>query len=1015
MQIGVVFYVIMLPGLICFALSYRNQIVTAEYREINMLIQNSRVEFDGQYPCSIGRTGSCGAYRATLNVIWGGDWACPGNQDVWCDRWITETECTILLDRSTTTETEFAIHAGQVEECVKEKYGLVEMGYIDKELHPELEENWPEITFLGTCSSRCATEPLDTDMFRFAERIKLTGLFLSCTGAVLFFVYYCLIFGQDMRAICIACSRQLKKLSSLRNRFIFRPSQSDRAVPTASNSTASQEVEVDQNSDVEESIHQEEGSSVEIEIDRTTPATPEGPVMVQASILYSDDEEDYDDEEDGSSSDEISSEEESLDSRYESLDDIDLSAEPCEPHIEEDGDDDEEEATVDTKCNKSAPVRTASGVEEVEINVTKNPVILLFLYEPDQLAEPTVHGSHLLFLHEGLVDLERQLQLESNKETKGNEEEDVFKYITVAHCSAIDAFQFIHRRYTIERILAHQETGHWQSFMRDKDVRKFCRSNSIPFKEFNQTGVTRCLKSRDDFSANFKAFISQPMHSTPNIPILCQGIIQVKDLPGFLPNLTLSLDHFSEIPEEQRQDRSDRQQKGGPTLARATLHSFLAERGSKFSQGISSPNTAWTTCSRLSPYLTWGHISHRHVIQALMERQEQLRKMKQHGRNVGTWLKGLQAFSSRVHWRSHFIQKLESEPTMEKRDLCPAYQGLRRQNGDWNDEYFHAWAQGKTGFPFVDACMRCLIQHGWLNFRMRAMVVSFATYNLWLDWKKLAPHLARVFLDYEPGIHYPQLQMQSGTAGINAMRVYNTTKQGKDHDTEGKFVRRYVAELRDVPTQYIHEPSKMPLSLQKQCNMVVGQDYPKPIVDEQVSAKIAKKKVADVKRQAETRSMANQVYLKHGSRSRGRAEMEGRKPKALSSFVERDDPTKQPTITAVFERSMLKQQDSSGRTKQASIGSKKQTSVADSITVCEDNNHHIRSESTTTGEEIATGNSIKKHFSPLNVSVQADAKRQKRNPPKVSSWTCRACTFLNDKPLALVCSICSTPRYIGSF
>ncbi len=78
---------------------------------------------------------------------------------------------------------------------------------------------------------------------------------------------------------------------------------------------------------------------------------------------------------------------------------------------------------------------------------------------------------------------------------------------------------------------------------------------------------------------------------------------------------------------------------------------------------------------------------------------------------------------------------------------------------------------------------------------MRAMLVSFAAFNLWLDWKRLAPHLARVFLDYEPGIHYPQLQMQSGSTGINTMRVYSVTKQGKDQDPQGTFIRRYVPEL----------------------------------------------------------------------------------------------------------------------------------------------------------------------------------------------------------------------------
>ena len=75
-----------------------------------------------------------------------------------------------------------------------------------------------------------------------------------------------------------------------------------------------------------------------------------------------------------------------------------------------------------------------------------------------------------------------------------------------------------------------------------------------------------------------------------------------------------------------------------------------------------------------------------------------------------------------------------------------AYDGIRT---DFNEAHFEAWAAGRTGYPMVDACMRSLLQTGWLNFRMRCMLVSFACYQLWLDWRRLTPALARAFLDYE--------------------------------------------------------------------------------------------------------------------------------------------------------------------------------------------------------------------------------------------------------------------------
>ena len=184
------------------------------------------------------------------------------------------------------------------------------------------------------------------------------------------------------------------------------------------------------------------------------------------------------------------------------------------------------------------------------------------------------------------------------------------------------------------------------------------------------------------------------------------------------------------------------------------------------------------------------------------------------------------------------------------------------------EERFLAWSQGKTGWPFFDACMRSLLATGWINFRMRAMLQSVASYTLWLPWQDTGLHLARCFLDYEPGIHWSQVHMQSGVTGINSIRAYSVSKQSTDQDPDGVFIRTWVPELKDVPTDCIHEPWEMTLEQQKQFNCVLGQDYPNPIVDEKLARKEGVSRSYSAKGQPEVRQRSLVVYDIHGSRKR---------------------------------------------------------------------------------------------------------------------------------------------------
>jgi len=423
-------------------------------------------------------------------------------------------------------------------------------------------------------------------------------------------------------------------------------------------------------------------------------------------------------------------------------------------------------------------------------------VIPVFIVDPDLVATKRVGPNRLAFLAHRLRTLHAELQAHGSG-------------LYIAYGDPRELLPMLASRFGATLITWERDTSPWGR-QRDKEVAQRMQAHGIAGKTTQSLTIqppdafkTGAGTPYTVFTPYFRSWVRTlalpealpvpAMHRHPDQPVHPEW----PDWPATSVPLPDSSAHAAEQLLEQ--------------FARVALHEYGAGRDMLAQAGT----------SRLSAYVRFGIMSPQHCARLAVAAMPATKGESRSGAEV--WL-------SELAWRDFYHQILYHFPHVRHRAFRPVYDGIPWDN---NPEWFAAWCAGQTGYPIVDAAMHQLRQEGWMHNRARMIVSSFLTKDLLIDWRWGERFFMQHLIDGDTAANNGGWQWAAGT-GTDAQpyfRIFHPVSQGEKFDPHGHYVKKYLPQLKYVPAKYIHQPWLLQGSDLRAARIVIGTDYPAPIVD----------------------------------------------------------------------------------------------------------------------------------------------------------------------------------------